>query len=494
MSKKWLPALIGLSLFAIFGRLLGFVREALIASNFGATDITDAYLTALLLFDIAIAANTAFLQGTLAYSAEVGEQKNFHSHLFKTGIRLFVIILIGALILYPVTGYVIPLIYNRSPEANEVIVKSCQILLFLAAFLSISGIFSAILQMKGNITNPGRLIVFLNVFSISFLIFFARSLGIISLPMGFIYGGLIFFLYQYILIKQAGIKSIKTEPGEFNRAKWIAVILLIFLNTLFPIILGLIERYFAYGFVEGTFSHYQFAYKILLLPLTILSYAISTSLLPFQIQSVNEGKEKEFITASRKGIIISVVTSSFFMILFYTLAEPIIQIVYQRGQFTPSDMYETSSALRVLSLGLVPFLLTPIIANIYFSRKAVKKLIAINLLFVAVQIASLTILSGQIPGIKALTINWVILAWLNSFVLIIIALKNRYFNMDRFISFKLLIIFIVSLVLSILFKMLFLPAFENLFIQLIAGGFLLFVFFAVLCFAVLGIDTIRKLK
>jgi len=494
MTKKWLPSLIGLSLFAIFGRLLGFVREALIASGFGATDITDAYLTALLLFDIAIAANTSFLQGTLAYSAEIGEQKNFHSNLLKAGTKIFVIIFIGALVLYPVAGYIIPLIYNRSAAANEAITRSSQILLFLASFLSVSGIFAAVLQMKGNITNPGRLIIFLNVFSISFLIFFTNAMGIISLPAGFLCGGLLFFAYQYLLIKKEGIAAVKSTPAEFNTSKWIGVVLLIFLNSLFPIILGFLERYFSYGFKEGTFSHYQFAYKILLLPLTILSYAISTSLLPLQVKSVNEGKEEEFASATRKGIILSVVTSAFFMIIFYSLAEPIIQLVYQRGQFTLTDMQETSSALRILSLGLVPFLLTPIIANIYFSRKAVKKLIAINISFVLVQVVSLTILAGQIPDIKALTINWVIVAWLNSIVLILYLLRKKYFNLEKIILLKALIILIFSFAIAYFAQLFIAIVFNNPILQLLFAGIILLIAYSALCFAVLGSDIIKKLR
>ena len=151
---------------------------------------------------------------------------------------------------------------------------------------------------------------------------------------------------------------------------WGAVVFLIFGNSLLPSLSGLIERYFAYSFAEGTFSHYQYAIKIILLPLTIFSFAISTSLLPIQAKSINTGNEKEFMDATNNGILISVITSSFFVLLFSVLSQPIIQLIYQRGHFTVHDSIETSLALQIMAIGLIPFLLNPVIANIFYSGRS----------------------------------------------------------------------------------------------------------------------------
>ena len=193
MLKKWLPGLIGLSAFALLGRLLGFAREILMASKFGATDITDAYLTTLLLFDIAMAANASILSGTLAYSTEIKDLKSFTKSLLSSGLKIFGVILAAAVILYPLIGWIVPIIFSKSPEATKIVIETSRLLLGLAAFLIAGGIFSAFLQLKGDITNPGKLIIFLNIGSISFLIFFSKYIGIISLPLGLLLGGILFF-------------------------------------------------------------------------------------------------------------------------------------------------------------------------------------------------------------------------------------------------------------------------------------------------------------
>ena len=486
MMKNWLRALIGLSMFALLGRLLGFVREMLIASSFGANDITDSYLTALILFDIAMAANASFLQGTFAYSAEMKSKEGFEKQLYKIGFKIFFIIFITALVFYPAANYIIPLFYSHSPQANETIIKSSQLFFILSSFLAASGVFAALLQMRGNITNPGRLIIFLNIASISFLLLFRNSFGIISMPLGFLCGGILFFIYQIFLIKKEHpVQTEETGKNGFVFTGWLLVSFLIYANALFPSILGLMERYFAYAFTGGSFSHYQYSQKILQLPLTILSFAISTSLLPFQIKSVNDGNENDFLTATRRGVIISVITSAFFVILFYSLAEPIIQIIFERGKFTHPDTLETAASLRTLSLGMVPFLLNPIIANIFFSKKSTRKLIFINLIFILIQAASLVACTNLFPGIKALTINWIVVVWLNSIVLVIYVIRKKYYTDDRITAVKILFVLIFTALIVITARM-FLPAIENPFISLAVSGAILlsvYLLFILLVFA-----------
>lgn len=453
MIKKWLPSLIGLSALALLGRLLGFAREALMASKFGANEITDAYLTTLLLFDIAMTANSSILSGTFSYAAEIKNQNNFSSSLFNVGLKIFGIVFLLALVFYPFADKIIPLVFARSAAATQIVVESSRLFLILAAFISASGVFSALLQMKGSVTNPGRLIIFLNVTSITFLILFTQFFGIVALPLGLLFGGILFFVYQIYLIKKTNNPIVHSiEQNKFNFAAWLIVVMMVYGNSLLQSVSGLIERYFAYSFVEGTFSHYQYAVKILLLPLTIFSFAISASLLPIQTKSISEGDKKEFLNATNKGVLVSVITSCLFAVLFYVLAEPIIQLIYERGHFTHSDSSETSLALRIMSVGLIPFLLNPVIANIYFTLRSVKNLIAINLFFIFIQTMLLFYLSKQLSGIQALTITWTIIVWMNNFFLFYFLFRRKGFALDKIVVLKLLLVILCSAAIALIGK------------------------------------------
>lgn len=397
------------------GRLLGFIREILMAAKFGATETTDAYLTSLIIFDIAVATNTAVIAGTLSHFGGNLHGSNLH-RLYKLGLKIFGILFAASLILFPAFNFIVPLIFERSGEVQSIIVYSLQLLLLLSAFLIVSGIFSALLQANGNVTNPGRLIIFLNVFSVASLLAFGGFFGIISIPAGLLTGGVLFFVYQIFLIKKLTVVN-KPEHVEESSAPilpWIVSILLIFGNLLMPSVSGLIERYFAYSSTEGTFSHYLYSQKIMMLPLTILSYAISFSLLPFQTKLVAEKNMKEFFRVTNNGIFVSILTSCLFVLVFFTLSGETVRIIYQHGNFQASDRIETSYALQIISLGMIPFLVTPVTANIFYSLKRINVLIVINLFFALLQFFAISFFAANYSGIEALTISWVIVIWINT--------------------------------------------------------------------------------
>ncbi len=503
MIKKWLPGLIGLSAFALLGRLLGFTREILMATKFGATQITDAYLTTLLLYDIMIAANTSILSGTLSYSTQVKDPDNFSGSLFKLGIILFSVVFAVAIISYPLIGWLVPMIFTKSAAAAQIVIKTSRLLLFLGAFLTAGGVFSALLQLRGDITNPGKLVVFLNIASITFLIILSKYLGIISLPLGLLFGGFLFFIYQiYLIYKTDDKNSDKSENRFLSILGWGSVVLLIFGNSLLPSIYGLIERYFAYSFVVGTFSHYQYASKIISLPLTIVSFAISTSLLPIQAKSINAGDENEFMSATNKGILISVVTSSFFVLIFSVLPRPIIHLIYQHGLFTPHDSAETALALHIMSFGLIPFLLNPIIANVFYSLRSIKSLIGINVFFILVQTGILFLLSRTISGIETLTVTWAIVTWINAAVQIYYLVHLKNLRIDKVIVVKLVFVLLITVVLIIAGKNFAGLLFPNLgllqnswqiLIRIIAAGIILLIAFLSAVYFVFR-DMLKDLK
>lgn len=462
MLKKWLPSLIGLSVLALLGRLLGFVREILMATKFGASDITDAYLTTLLLFDIAIAANASILTGTLSYLTEEKDPSRLTKPLFNLGLKLFGIVFFISILIYPFIDDLIPIIFSKSSTAIQIIIDTSRMILILTAFITACGLFSAILQRRGYLTNPGRLTIFLNISSILFLIFFSKDIGIISLPLGLLIGGILFFIYQIILIQRTNADDTQnTSYSNLNLLGWLTAVLLVFGNLLLPSVSGLLERYFSYFFAEGTFSHYQYAAKIILLPLTIFGFALSTTLLPIQTQSVSEGNEQEFMSSTNNGILISVITSSLFALLFATLSQPIIQVIYQHGHFTAHDSLETSDALQIMSIGLIPFLLNPVLANIFYSIRAIKSIIIINLVYIFLQIVLLFLFSKILPGIETLTITWVIIVWLSNITLVLYLVLIRKIRFDKRNVFKLALVVITTVVIALLSKQFVNSMFDN---------------------------------
>jgi len=94
-------------------------------------------------------------------------------------------------------------------------------------------------------------------------------------------------------------------------------------------------------------------------------------------------------------------------------------------------------------------LLNPILANIFYSLKAVKNLIAINLFFIIIQIMILFFLSKIFSGIETLTITWVVIGWVNngSLIYYLVHIKNLHFNQTIILKLSLILLITAAIII-----------------------------------------------
>jgi peptidoglycan biosynthesis protein MviN/MurJ (putative lipid II flippase) len=105
-----------------------------------------------------------------------------------------------------------------------------------------------------------------------------------------------------------------------------------------------------------------------------------------------------------------------------------------------------------MSIGLIPFLLNPVISNIFYSLNSVKNLIVINTIFIAIQTAILFSFSKLFSGIEALTITWVIIVWINNGALIYYLVRVKNLRFSSTIILKLALLILITSVLILVSK------------------------------------------
>jgi putative peptidoglycan lipid II flippase len=449
MLKKWLPGLLGLGGLALLGRVAGFLREVLMASKFGATSVTDAYLTTLILFDLAIAANISIISGTLSYlSGSDNQGKSYSKSLLKLSwISLFVG-LAFAFLLFPVVDLIIPYMFDYKQYATQIIISSTKILLVLISFVISCGILSVNIQLKGKLSVPGGLTIFVNGFSILSMFFLSGKFGIISIPIGLIAGIILFFVFQYRLASVKEEYSI--HKTDINYIPWLLSTLLVFANLSLPNITSMFERYFALGMIEGTFSHYSYAIKLGLLPLTIFGYAVSTSLLPIQTRYLQENDEESFKKITSYGLLISIVAAGLLISVIFILANPIVKIIYEHGNFTFNDTISTATTLRVYSLGLFPFMISPVLANVFYAKKQTRLLVIIGIISILINVFLLILFTRIIPGSTSLAMAAVISGWINLFLgITILSIKKEFFlNQTNLLTYALILFITIIICLA----------------------------------------------
>ena len=121
--------------------------------------------------------------------------------------------------------------------------------------------------------------------------------------------------------------------------------------------------------VVGTVSWLYYADRLVELPIGLVAIALQTVLLPNLSRLWIEGRFDSFRQTLDWGVRIGLILALPASLALYFIAEPLIAAIYLRGEFEMADLHMTTAALQVFSIGIVPLVLTRVIAPAYFARE-----------------------------------------------------------------------------------------------------------------------------
>jgi putative peptidoglycan lipid II flippase len=453
MLKKWLPTFLGLSGLAVLGRLSGFIRDAIMAAEFGVSDATDAYLTSYIVMDILIAANAAVLAGTLSYFGQDKERGMIgRESLKKFSVNLFLVIAIVIAAVIVITYLFLDNV-NPSTDGYLHVFNNSIVILFAASpFLIVSGVYSAVHQINGGMVFPAKLNIFMNVIAIIAIFVLKESAGIIAIPIGLLIGIILFHFYQ---VFHPNLRR-ALEKGKSNvtiaATIWGGIVIMIFLNSFLANVVGFIERYFSLSLDKGTFSYYSYAARLFLLPLSFLGYAISTSLLPFQVKANSEKDQEGFNEALSKGLIGGVLAAGFCFFIFYALSDEIVRLVYQRGEIGIEDGKKIGVLLLILSGGVFPYLITPVIANTYYALGLTKYMLINGVITIIAQTGLIIFFSEYFSDGRVLAMASATVSWISFANLVFFLNRKKVVKIDKKLVEKFLLLVSMVVALSLVLK------------------------------------------
>lgn len=425
MGKQWIKALLAIGGLALTGRLLGFLLGILTAAFFGIGPTTDAYLLAMVIFDFAFVANRTVVSSTVGYfgqsissEGEIVVPKTFSKHL------IFSLVLVGILFI-PIITWGTPYLFTASDPRIIWEFKLVAYLLVPTALMVIfAGMQSGMLQLLGRSDSPAFAALFFNAFAIAFLLAGHSTIGVLALPLGFLLGAAMFVIWQvWMLRKFSRGRVIKQESGVGGFGKWGRLSLSFFVAQMVSSLGIITDRYFALQLPTGSYSVLAFASRIVQLPYSIVSYAISTSLLP--IQSRSALRDGELASITERGLLVGLGMSGIISVLFYVFATPLVKIIYERGQFTESDTLVTASVLGVLALGLVPLILNPILTNVAYVFDSPRSLLRVGVITIISYTATMWLLVNLLGSVRALAWTFSLGSWFY-FGLLLFELRMRH--------------------------------------------------------------------
>ena len=485
-SKTVGSAALVIALAGVASRFLGFIRDRILASTFGAGDVLDAYYTAFripdLLYSFLVvgALGAAFVPvftGLWEHHKEEAAWKLtsgvLHLLLFSVG----VLALLGFFFASELTEVLAP---GFSPEKQALAAELTRIMLLSPLLLSVSAVFGGVLVSFKRFAAYSLAPVFYNVGIIIGAVFFTPALGPIGLAWGVVLGAILHMLVQYPALLRSGFHYRPAFLDAWKDASVRRVLVLMIPRSLSVGVNQmslLVMTVFASTLISGSLAAFTLANNIQSVPLGL--FGISFALAAFPSLSIFAAKKsgKDFFTVlshTTRRILFFVVPLSVLMVVFRA---QFVRVILGTGQFDWEDTILTFEILKFLALSLFAQSLIPLFARAFFALQNTRTPLYIALASEAVHIMLIPFLL-PLYAAEGLAIAFSVGSILNFFLLYIFLRRRLSFWKDSDIFLPSLKIFVAALLaggIAQISKSLFalttneLDTFVEVFLQLITG-------------------------
>ncbi|MCA3132851.1 MAG: murein biosynthesis integral membrane protein MurJ [Betaproteobacteria bacterium] len=389
-----LKALATVSSMTLVSRVLGFVRDAVIARTFGAGLATDAFFVAFKLPNLLrrIFAEGAFSQAFVPILAEYRRQRG------EQGARVLVdhvatalaLVLLGVTILGIVAAPLIVLFsapgFAASPDKFHTTVELLRITFPYVFFISLTSLCGAVLNSWSRFSVPALAPALLNVSFIVFALFLAPHFNppVMALAWAVFAGGVLQLGFQLPFLKRIGMLP-RLNLDLRDEGVW--RILRLMGPAVFGVSVGqvslLINGVFASFLQTGSVSWLYYADRLMEFPTGVLGVALGTILLPSLSRAHAAGGAEEFSRLLDWGLRLTLLLAAPAALALALLATPLVATLFLHGAFSAHDVAMTRNALMAYSLGLVGLIVVKVLAPGFFSRQDIRTPVKIALVTLA---------------------------------------------------------------------------------------------------------------
>lgn len=385
---------------SLVSRLLGVVRDRILASSFGAGDALDVYYAAfrlpdtiynLLVLGVISAGLIPVFSGLLARG---GKKEAFvlTSRMLNI-ILILVVIFCGISFLF--APQLIALITPGFPaEKTELVVRLSRVMFLSPIFLAISAIFSSILQSLKKFLIYALAPLFYNFGIIFGALVLVPKMGIIGLAWGVVIGAFCHMLIQALPLKNAGWKW-KPELGL--RDKHVREVAKLMLPRTLSLGVSQINFFiltlFASTMTGGSLAVYNFSYNLQSFPLGVFGVSLGVAALPVLSEYAAKNKKKEFA----KTFSATLRQTMFFIIpvaaLTYVFRAQIVRLILGAGLFSWYDTRLTAGSLAIFCIALFAQGAYPLVIRAFYALKDTKTPLIAGVATVLVNLVAIIVLS-----------------------------------------------------------------------------------------------------
>lgn len=367
-----------ISIFTLISKFLGFIREMLIASEFGSGYETDTYFvamtaTTIIMSTIGTSLNTSLIPIFTEVEEKLGKKGKlkFFNNILNV---IFFITIILALLGFLLSPIIIKILAKGfEGEQFNLAVKLNRIGLPIVIFLGFTYVFSGFLQSSQIFGPPAIMGIPYNLVFIFFLLFIADKENIFGLMFVSVIAASTQFLIQIPAIRHQGHRyRLDVNLNDMYLKRTLNLVLPVMIGSAVQQINTIVDKTLASSLVEGSISSLNYAAKINDVIIAVFITAITTVVFPMLSRAFSQGDNQQLKKIMGQGINIILIITVPATIGIMILSEPIVRIFFERGAFTSSDTVMTSSALFFYSVGLVGIALRLMLNKVFYSLQDTK--------------------------------------------------------------------------------------------------------------------------
>jgi putative peptidoglycan lipid II flippase len=414
-------------------RILGLVRDQVLAYYFGAGDAMDAFRVA---FRVPNLVRDLFAEGAMSaafvptFTRELTLEGRPRAWRLANSVMTSLVIVTCVLVLLGIV-FAEPLVrlyaegFNDVPGKVALTVTLARIMTPFLTLVALAAVCMGMLNALGHFFVPALSPAMFNIATIAMtvaLVPLAPTLGVQPITLvaiSTLVGGLGQLLIQWRPLRQEGYRYrpaldlrdpalgrvlLLMGPGTIGMA---ATQINVFVNTQFASNEG-----------TGAISWLDYAFRVMYLPIGLFGVSIAAASTPAlsRLAATNDAPQMRSTIASAIGLMLALNIPATLGLM--ALAAPIVALIFERGRFTPADTASTARALQLYAVGLVGYSIVRIVSPAFYALQRSRIPVFASIASVVVNVA-LSIVLVRVMGFAGLALSTSIAVIVNATVQIV---------------------------------------------------------------------------
>jgi len=432
------------SFFTLISRILGYVRDILIAIFLGTSLFADAFFVA---FRLPNTFRRLFAEGAFnaafipSYAGELAQNKEQADQFARNVFNLLFIILLFfvlvAEIFMPQLIYLIAPGFYKDPEKLKLAVDLSRITFPFLFFVCLASFFAAILNSYNKFAVAAAAPIILNVILIGSL-FYSQWLSIsdvLTLSYAVSFAGFLQLLILLFFVRKnfKPILSMKIKINEEIKFFFRKLLPSIFSSgvTQINILVGTIIA----SFQAGAVSYLYYADRVYQINLAVAGIAVGTVMLPELSKHIKNNNSEQITNLQNRALELCLFLSIPAATALVLASKEIITSLFGYGSFDSESVANTAIALTFFAFGVPAFSILKIFSNFFFARNDTKLPFYLSVISVILNIL-ISVLFFRKLGFVIIPIATSISSWINVILYFYFIKKGNLHNFDKTFIYK----------------------------------------------------------